>query len=145
MSPDSAIDRKSIRRRQKAAALADLNRREVVTSLMSTTSGREWVWNILASCHIFHTTFAPGQPDIVSFNEGQRSIGLALLDDILLTCPDLYLTAQRESNARSTLDEQRSSPLPDGGDLGSSPTDDDASGNGHDPTFDYDPHAPGRY
>ena len=89
MSPDSAIDRKSIRRREKAVALANRQRGEVLISVMSTAPGRQWIWDILATCHIFHTTFAPGQPDVVAFAEGRRSVGLTLLADILATCPDV--------------------------------------------------------
>lgn len=96
---DNAADRKSIRRKEKSSHLADIQRREVITSVMSTSFGRQWIWDQLAEAHIFTTTFN-GDALQSAFQEGQRSRGLALLADILLACPDQYITAMRESNER---------------------------------------------
>jgi hypothetical protein len=125
--PPNAADRKSIRRLEKAAKLADEQRRQVISNLMSTFIGREWMWNILSSCGVFSTTFIMGAPDASAFNEGRRSVGLQLITDIMASCPDQYIQAQRESNERSSLDERRSSAESDGGDSGSVP-DDSAAG-----------------
>ena len=116
--PPNASDRKSIRRLEKAAKLADEQRRQVITSLMSTSFGREWMWDVLSRCHCFATTFN-GDALTSAFAEGQRAVGLSLLSDIMTACPDSYLQAQRESNERSSLDERRSSAESDGGDPGS--------------------------
>lgn len=116
--PPNAADRKDIRRREKQAKLADLQRREVIVQLMGTTAGRQWVWDRLGDCHMFVTTFN-GDPYQSAFMEGQRAIGLTLLADIMLACPDSYILAMREANVRSTIDERRSSPVSDGGDSGS--------------------------
>ena len=115
--PPNAADRKSIRRLEKAAKLADEQRRAVITNLMSTAPGREWVWNILTQCHCFSTTFS-GEALSGAFAEGERNVGLRLLSDVLTACPDQYIQAQRESNERSSLDERRSSAESDGGDSG---------------------------
>jgi hypothetical protein len=115
---NNAADRKSIRRLEKQAKLADANRRAVITSLMSTAFGREWMWDVLAQCHCFATTFN-GDALQSAFMEGQRAIGLAIISDIMLACPDQYIQAMRESNERSSLDERRSSPESDGRDSGS--------------------------
>ena len=118
----NAADRKSIRRLEKAVKFADEQRRAVITSLMSTAPGREWVWNILTQCHCFSTTFN-GEALSSAFAEGERNVGLRLLSDVLTACPDQYIQAQRESNERSSLDERRSSAESDGGDSGSVPDD----------------------
>lgn len=114
---DNAADRKDVRRREKESRQADVARREVLHSLMSTAPGRRWVWDTLASCHCFVTTFN-GDPYQSAFQEGQRAVGLAILADIMVHCPDLYIQAQRESNVRDTASERRSSQDPDGGDHG---------------------------
>lgn len=118
---DNAANRKTIRRKEKAAKLVDTQRREVITSVMSSVAGRQWLWDILSSCHIFATTFN-GEALQSAFMEGQRATGLALLSDILAACPDQYIQAMRESNDRSSADEQRSRQEHDGGDSG--PVDD---------------------
>jgi hypothetical protein len=126
---DNASDRKSIRRKEKAARLAEVSRAAVITEVMSTIQGRQWLWDLLGNCHIFSTTFNP-EPSISAFQEGQRNVGLFLLADIMAHCPDQYIQAMRESNERYHSDlnsapddpsaERPSGPIPDGGDLGTS-------------------------
>lgn len=116
----NAGDRKSIREAEKAARIAERQREDVTRSLMSTTSGREFVWNILDSCQVFSSTFT-AEALTSAFNEGRRSVGLQLLDTIMTACPDLYLQAQRESNERdhtAAASERRRSPNGDGGNPG---------------------------
>ncbi len=128
MNAPNASDRKSIRAAEKAALLRDVQRREVIGEIMSTTYGRAWLWDTLATCSIFHTTFN-GDALASAFQEGRRSVGLALLADILAHCPDQYITAMREHNERnqqpdtdpanaSTASERRVGPIPNRGDSG---------------------------
>ncbi len=131
---DNAADRKSIRRREKQAQIADAQRAAVITNVMSTVEGRHWLWDILASCHCFSTTFN-GDALTSAFAEGQRAVGLSILANIMLACPDQYLQAQRESNVRDATDERRSSTESDRGDTESSSEslDDGGNLNGEDP------------
>jgi hypothetical protein len=114
--PPNAADRKSVRRLEKAAKFAESQRQQTITTLMSTSFGREWIWDILASCHCFVTTFS-GDALTSAFAEGERNVGLRILADILVACPEQYIQAQREANDRSHLNERRSSPESDGRDL----------------------------
>ena len=121
--PTNAADRKDIRRLEKQARLADRQRQEVITSIMSTLAGRQWLWDKLSECHLFITTFN-GDALQSAYMEGQRAVGLSMLSDIMIACPDQYIQAMRESNERSATNERRSSPQPDGGDSGSGDPDD---------------------
>lgn len=127
MTPN-ASDRKSVRELEKRARIAERERAEVITAIMSTRAGRSWMWDRLSSCHVFVTTFN-GDALQSAFQEGQRSMGLALLADIMAHCPDQYIHAMRESHDRSIADtvrdpvdsadaERRLGPQPDGGDSG---------------------------
>jgi hypothetical protein len=138
--PDSTADRKSIRRLEKQVAVDLAQREAFVRTMMSTLPGRTWLWHHLSSCHCFSTTFT-GDPLTSAFSEGQRSIGLALLAEVMSACPDLYIQAMRESHERNTLAEQRSSPQPNGRDPRRPSTGDGDSGDSsrHD---DYDPYDP---
>jgi hypothetical protein len=148
MEPANASDRKSIRRQEKAAAIADRSRREVIAEIMSSRPGRSWLWDILSSCSIFHTTFN-GDALAGAFSEGRRSMGLALLADIMAHCPDQFILAMREHNERhhsndrspdlnpaadNALAERSSSPLADGGDSGAS-TDSGETSDADDPNY----------
>jgi|SRR5882724_8576907 len=103
---DFAHDRKSIRRLEKQAAIVDAQRAAVIHNTMSTIEGRQWLWDVLATCHCFSSTFN-GDALQSAFAEGQRSIGLAILADIMLACPDYYIQAMRESNERSSIASAR--------------------------------------
>jgi hypothetical protein len=141
MPPPNAANRKSIREAEKAAALAKLNDREAVGAIMSTLPGRAWMWRHLSLAHVFHTTFSP-DPYASAFAEGQRSMGLALLDDIMAHCPEQYLQMTREANDRhishqhpastdsSAAAERRGGEIFDGGDSGAEP---DQAGRAEDP------------
>ena len=121
--PNNAADRKDVRRLEKQARLADRQRQEVITSIMSTLAGRQWLWDKLSECHLFITTFN-GDALQSAYMEGQRAVGLSMLSDIMIACPDQYIQAMRESNERSATNERRSSPVDNGGDSGSGDSDD---------------------
>lgn len=112
-------DRKSVRAAEKASALVDRQRGEVLVSVMETGPGREWIWNKLSEANIFHTTFST-DPVQMAFNEGQRNQGLVLLNDIIQWCPDNFILTMREHNGRTSS----SSASPDSG---PSSTDEDGS------------------
>lgn len=98
--PYNAAERLHVRRAAKASAVAQSLDDSVVRELMSTPLGRAWIWRKLEACHVFASSFA-ADDRTTSFNEGQRSIGLALISDVMRACPDYYLLAMRESDERS--------------------------------------------
>lgn len=132
---DSTGDRKSIRRLEKQAAIDLAQREAFVRTMMSTIEGRTWFWHHISACHCFRTTFT-SDTHTTAFSEGQRSIGLAMLGEVMSACPDLYIQAMRESNDRLTLAERRSSPQSNGRDSGRTSDGADDESSRHD---DYDP------
>jgi hypothetical protein len=125
MTEFNASDRKSIRAAEKAAAIAERERAEVVVESMATGPRRKYVWDKLAAAGIFQSTFST-DPLQMAFNEGQRNQGLVLLNDVIQYCPEQFILAMRESNGRRDSDAasrdngQRSGDQDgDGGDQGS--------------------------
>jgi hypothetical protein len=113
----NAANRADVRRAEKAAKLAETNRKAVLVALGDTPQGRQYFWDTLAECHIFETTFND-DPGRMAYLEGQRSRGIALLMDIIQFCPDQFIQAMREANERRTVTELTRSPNGDGGDQG---------------------------
>ena len=101
----NAGDRKHVRQLQKASAQAAASAGEVIRSLMSTITGRAWMYGRLESAHIFSASFS-SDPNLTAFREGERNQGLMLLNDIMKHCPDQYVLMTREYNARSTASER---------------------------------------
>lgn len=103
----NASERRHVRSNAKAAKLADQQRTECIGGIMSVAPGRGWMHDLLESCHVFRTTFS-GNALHGAFNEGARNIGLRLLNDIMSSCPDLYILMMREANERNiTADVRR--------------------------------------
>ena len=111
----NAGERKDVRRLEKESKLADQNRREFMAGVMSTQPGRLWMFDKLQACHIFASSFTTNALQ-TAFAEGERNVGLQLLNDIMQACPDQYVLMMKEANARSTLSERRGSERADGRD-----------------------------
>ena len=111
----NAGDRKHVRQLQKASAQAAASAGEVIRSLMSTITGRAWMYGRLESAHIFSASFS-SDPNLTAFREGERNQGLMLLNDIMRHCPDAYVLMTREANDRYTASERARGEEPDRGD-----------------------------
>ena len=103
----NAANRAHIKAAVKAARLVERQRQEIISGIMSVASGRAWVLDLLEICHIFSTSFQSNALQ-TAFAEGERNIGLRLLNDVMSACPDQYVEMMRERNARdSTADARR--------------------------------------
>lgn len=99
----NAADRKDVRRAEKAARIAERDRGKVLRGIMSTTNGREFIWNRLEAAHVF-TISPPTDALAMAFQQGERNQGLQLLSDIMRWCPDEFIESMREANGRRTAD-----------------------------------------
>src|SRR5512143_2239033 len=95
----NTADRKEIRKAEKAAKIAERQRRDVISGLMSSNPGRAWMLEILERCHLFQTSFDTNAA-ITAFREGERNIGAQFLSDIMRACPDQFMLMMRERNER---------------------------------------------
>lgn len=91
---------------KQAKAQADLDREQVeqakadLEAVMGTPAGRRFMWALLGETGLYRSSYHPSA--LIHFQEGQRSIGLALLARLTADCPDQYLTMQGEA-----IDAQR--------------------------------------
>ena len=81
---DNSQDPKAYARKTDAKKRLQITKKLVITTLMSSAEGRRYIWSQLEDCHIFGQTFvaSAGSAALTAFNEGRRSVGLALLADI---------------------------------------------------------------
>lgn len=75
--------------------------------LMADGRGRRVVWRLLGDAGLFRSSIGP-TPEITAFNEGRRSLGLALLADLSRVCPERFTEMQQEARRRR-LDPRSSS------------------------------------
>jgi hypothetical protein len=77
-------------------AMAGKVRAEEFRQLMSDRLFRRYVWRLLEMAGVFRTSFTGDE--WTAFNEGRRSLGLAILSDINAHCPDMYELMVKEAN-----------------------------------------------
>lgn len=94
-------DVEAIAARQRRAAIEQERVASAFRDALDTAAGRALVWWILEGCHVFQTSFVPGSADRTVFAEGERSIGLRLIDAIERYCPMRYRQMQEEALERS--------------------------------------------
>ena len=70
-----------------------------IKTLMSSESGRTWMWDHLSACGLYRMSARSGDAHMTYFNEGERNVGLRLLAQLQRACPDLYFLMSKE-NAR---------------------------------------------
>lgn len=82
--------------RKKADTNARVSRkRKALADLLATPAGREWAWDLLSDCYIFHTTFTGNAQGY--FNEGKRNVGLQFLAEITAIDPQIFATMMKEN------------------------------------------------
>lgn len=121
----NAAERKDVRRAEKDQRLAQRSADEVVFQLMSTTFGREWLFNQLGP--VFATPYTP-DPTSTAFNCGIQSVALALMAQLVRVAPSEFILMMRESNDRSNSAASQRTGREDanGGDQGRPGTEDGA-------------------
>lgn len=139
-----ASDRKSIRKAEKAAKIAEAKRRVFIRHLMATVDGREWMHDLLTMCHIFHTPFAAEKPDVTAFRCGEQNLGLQIFADVVRAAPNEYTLMMHEATQKESLDDRHDS------DNGSPDTSAATTGSDENPgrddsgSGDYDPYSSDR-
>ncbi len=64
--------------------------------LLSVREFRAHLWRIIQACQTFNHGFVPGDPHASSYTEGQRSIGLMILSEVLDADPKAFLQMREE-------------------------------------------------
>jgi hypothetical protein len=77
------------RRIARAREIADLK------WLMRSPRGRRLMWRFMTMSRTFQLSFSPNAMQM-AFNEGNRNLGLQLLDEVMTLCPELFPVMQKE-------------------------------------------------
>jgi hypothetical protein len=80
--------------REERVALNDVDLRVV----MGTQPGRRLVWRLLEQAGLHTPSFA-SDDNATAYNEGRRSVAIALMRETQRVCPELWVTMVREQLA----------------------------------------------
>ena len=98
----NAADQRQVRKaKQKERQVHDQELKDL-RDVCSTRQGRRFVWKQLVQAGCFRLSFIYGEPETTAFNEGRRSMGLALMADIHELDAALYIQMANEAQ-----DEER--------------------------------------
>jgi|TARA_R100001530_G_C4319849_1_gene155424 hypothetical protein len=73
---------------------------EMLRRTVGNEHGRVVIWAILEEAGIYSLSFDPERDSNTNFREGRRSVGLALLSQLMTTNPVAYHDMQEEARAR---------------------------------------------
>lgn len=77
----------------------ELDRERDLEWVLSSMRGRRWLYEVIYSkAHTNNGSFVMGQSDSTAFNEGARSIGATLLEDIRFKHPKQFLKMHEENH-----------------------------------------------
>ncbi len=107
VSVKNASDSQQIKRATRDEKELRRREREDIKFLLSDGRSRRFLWKQLCKCGIYKTSFGEGN-DTTNYYEGQRSIGLELLSEILDVDPEGYTKLIEENREVEDIDEEES-------------------------------------
>jgi hypothetical protein len=93
----NAADQRQVRKAKQKERLAHERELKDLRDVCATRQGRRFVWKQLVRAGCFHQSFVPGAADATAFNEGRRSLGLALMAHIHELDAALYIRMANEA------------------------------------------------
>lgn len=101
-SPFDANDPVAIAEAEKIAASIKSKKLRVVEAIMSNEDGRAWMYDFLgADCHVFSENTMRDTQERNGRFEGERGVGLRLLDQIMTAAPEMFWVMYKEAVERN--------------------------------------------
>lgn len=98
-NPFDAYDPELIKEKQEANARLKQKKLRVVEAIMANEDGRAWMYDFLGvSCHIFSENRLEGERS--ARFEGERAVGLRVLEEIMTASPEMFWTMRLEAVER---------------------------------------------
>jgi hypothetical protein len=100
--PLDLSDERHVRQRSRNVKARENTQAQVLRNLMASIDGREWMYELLALCHVYQTSFSADALWMAKA-EGERTIGLQLIGQIQVSCPEAYLQMMKEAAERADV------------------------------------------
>src|SRR3974390_1579375 len=88
-------EKRARRRARKLERQIEARDDAVIQNLLHTPGGRAWTRELLVRCHVFAPSYT-GDAMGTAFKEGERNIGLILLQAIMHAAPEAYIQMMKE-------------------------------------------------
>lgn len=92
---------------RRAEVLARLSERQLgdIRRVVATAEGKRVLWRVLVEAKVYNSCFHTNALEMAK-NEGQRDIGLFVLNEILKAAPEALEQMRKEANADKLLREE---------------------------------------
>lgn len=78
-------------RKASPEELAARREADDMRKILATEEGKRLFWRYLGITGVFQTSFIPESPESTFFNEGKRSVGTTMLNDIMKHAPQAFV------------------------------------------------------
>jgi hypothetical protein len=99
---------KKVKKKKERERLLEEARLRGLTKALMDAEGRRLLWSYLSFCGIYKTSFT-SDFGTTAYNEGRRSVGLKILDDIVSASPEFFMLMMKENQEDQGDDDERSS------------------------------------
>lgn len=90
-------ERNDDEKRERAETLKEIQEQRIRNDLLSvleSQAGKNVLWRLIESCQPFQTTHRGENTHDSSFYQGRCSVGLQIMNDIISTSPECWLSLQ---------------------------------------------------
>lgn len=98
--PYNAGNKEHVNKRRAKEGRQLRQKLDYMKTIMSTSQGREWIYNLLEICKVFNSPIVMGDTHFTYHNIGEQNIGKKLLQDINQAAPDEYIIMMKEARER---------------------------------------------
>ena len=88
--PYDAGDKDQVEKAENKDKKKERQRRQDLANILRTEGGRRFIWWLLGECGMYKSSFDK-HSNTMSFNEGERNIGILLNDETFLASPQMSL------------------------------------------------------
>ena len=106
----NAADQRSVRKAKQRERQERDHELNDLRDVLSTRQGRRFVWKLLGMAGCFRLSFVYGEAETTAFNEGRRSLGLALMADVHEADAEKYVQMANEANGEARTKEDEPEP-----------------------------------
>lgn len=100
-TPFDAHDPQAIENAEKSIARLKAKKLRVVESIMDDEDGRAWMFDLLGQhCHVFSENTMRDTSERNGRFEGERAVGLRVLDEIMTAAPEMFWKMRCEAVER---------------------------------------------
>ena len=92
----SSSDENHVNKKKQEAQLERETSLEALRLFIEHPGGRKWVWDMLVKCHVFNTSMTGNSHTF--FKEGERNIGLGILNDLMEADPAAFTSMMKDFN-----------------------------------------------